>query len=80
MKADAFGAFIAYNKIEIIGNGFVHEACIGGFAVMQLEIAFYFGAFFIGPFYAAFIDGGIGAFGFAGSAVNTFVSDNNGHK
>lgn len=80
MKSGAFGAFVRHNEVHLIADGrkflmHVHFPAIG-----HPETALNLGTVGNGPFNTCLIDGVIGAFGLAGSAVDTFVGDDDGHK
>lgn len=79
VKADTFGAFIRYDVVKVIADGrllYVRRNDIASLDLVRLGDG---GAFAHLPLYAAFIDGSIGAFWFAGSAVDTVVGDKNSH-
>lgn len=79
VEADTFGAFVGYDEVVVVGYGFVFGGYVYGGTVVERNLSF--GGVSVGksPLDPAFVDGIIGTFGFAGSAVDTFVGDYNCH-
>ncbi len=50
------------------------------FTAVQADAARYFGTVGKAPFYAAFINGGVGAFGLAGAAIDALFGNVDGHR
>ena len=79
VEAYTFGTLIRHDVVELITDGLLLGVGLddrAGFNLVGLGDGSALGHF---PFYAAFVDGGVGAFGFAGSAVDTVVGNENCH-
>jgi hypothetical protein len=79
VKADTFCALIRHYIVKIIGNGVMLSIRIYLFSVFQLVSALNSGTIRDRPFDTSFVDGVIGAFWFASSAIDTFVCYDDGH-
>ena len=80
METDTFGAFIAYDKINVHALGGLGLIGVGlDAAVTSLVSAFYAGAVGETPLGSPFIDSVIGTFRFAGPAIDAFVGYLNCH-
>lgn len=79
METCTLGAFVWDDVIDLVGDGCLRRIGGHGGAVAELDVAFEACAVGKTPLYAGFIDGSVRALGFAGAAVNTFFSNNNGH-
>jgi hypothetical protein len=80
MKTFALGTFVWNDEIVIIGNGGIRSVCSHLFVALQYIETFYGSTIRNGPFHAALVDSGVGAFGFAGAAIDTFICYSDGHN
>jgi hypothetical protein len=74
VKALALGTFIGSNVISIYCNGIMWCTGTGNTSIHKRKIAFYRSTVCYLPFHSTFINSRIGTFGFAGAAIDTFVS------
>jgi hypothetical protein len=80
VKAHALGTLVGYDVIKIVGNGLVfvfgihHSIALEGVGTAHRV------ALRNGPLHAALVDGVVGAFGFASTAVDALVGDHDGHS
>jgi hypothetical protein len=79
VEALAFGAFIRNDIIGVYADRWVTVVGVNDRTVKQGKRPFYITAVSDGPFHTAFIDGVIGAFRFAGAAVDAFFRYLNSH-
>lgn len=80
VEALAFRALIRSNVISIHGAGLVTLAGVCRAAIHQNEVSLYCGTVGYRPFYPTLINRIVRAFRLAGSAIDTLVSNLNGHK
>jgi len=79
MKAHALSTFIVDDVIELVRDGCLRSLATHNGAVAKVNLR-QFGTATPGPLNAPFIDGGVGAFGFAGTTVDALVGDHDSHE
>lgn len=79
VETHALGAFVSHNVIYIHFLRFLSSICIGREPTITREGTLYGGAIGKTPFGTTFIDGVVGAFGFARTTVDALVSYLDGH-
>jgi hypothetical protein len=77
MEAYAFSTFVWYDVVKVIADRRLLNVCVDDIASLNFIRFGDGGAFAHFPLYTTFIDGSVGAFWFAGSAVDTVVGDKN---
>jgi hypothetical protein len=80
VKTDTLGTLVGHDVVKLVTDGFLLGIGFDngtGFDLIGLGDG---GAFAHFPFHATFVDGRVGAFWLAGSAVYTVVGDEDGHS
>ena len=80
VKANAFGAFVGNDIVNVQCDRILWRLCIGRKAALSCKFSPQRGAIRESPFRTAFIDGVVRAFRLAGPAVDTFFGDFDRHN
>ena len=79
VKAYTFGAFVRCDVVNVHAARFLRGLGVDLSGRRVVPISFQSSSIRKCPFCATFIDGVVGAFGFAGSAIDAGVGDHDGH-